>query len=37
MSAVAKIIEPKADVRAAMRAIGAEARAAARKLANAPR
>ena len=36
MSAAVQIIEPEAEVRAAMRAIGAEARAAARKLANAP-
>jgi glutamate-5-semialdehyde dehydrogenase len=36
MSAAVQIIEPEADVRAAMRAVGREARAAARKLANAP-
>ena len=36
LSAAAEIIEPEADVRAAMRAVGREARAAARKLANAP-
>ena len=36
MSAAVEIIEPEADARAAMRAIGREARAAARKLANAP-
>ena len=36
MSAAVQIIEPEAEVRAAMRAIGAEARAAARELANAP-
>ena len=36
MSAAVQIIEPEAEVRAAMRAIGAEARVAARKLANAP-
>ena len=36
MSAAVQIIEPEAEVRAAMRAIGAEARLAARKLANAP-
>jgi len=36
MSAAVQIIESEAEVRAAMRAIGAQARAAARKLANAP-
>ena len=36
MSAAVQIKEPEAEVRAAMRAIGAEARWAARKLANAP-
>jgi glutamate-5-semialdehyde dehydrogenase len=36
MSAAVQIIEREADVRAAMRALGREARAAARKLANAP-
>jgi len=36
MIAAAKILEPEADVQAAMRAIGKEARAAARVLANAP-
>ena len=36
MSAAVQIIEPEAEVRAAMRAIGAAARLAARKLANAP-
>ena len=36
MSAAVQVIEPEAEVRAAMRAIGAQARAAARKLANAP-
>src|SRR5271165_864117 len=36
MSAAVQIIEPEAEVRAAMRAIGAQARVAARKLANAP-
>ncbi len=36
MSAAAQMIEPEADVRAAMGAIGAQARAAARILANAP-
>jgi hypothetical protein len=34
MSAAVQIIEPEADVRAAMRAVGREARAAARTLAN---
>ena len=36
MTAAAKILEPEADVRAAMRAIGKQALAAARVLANAP-
>ena len=36
MSAAAQIVETDAEVRAAMRAVGAEARAAARALANAP-
>jgi glutamate-5-semialdehyde dehydrogenase len=36
MSAAVQVIQPEAEVRAAMRAIGAQARAAARKLANAP-
>jgi glutamate-5-semialdehyde dehydrogenase len=36
MSAAVQILEPEAEVRAAMRAIGARARAAARVLANAP-
>ena len=36
MSAAVQILEPEAEVRAAMRAIGAKARAAARALANAP-
>ena len=36
MSAAVKILEPEADVRAAMRAIGGHARAAARELASAP-
>ena len=36
MSAAVQIIEPEAEVRAAMRAIGAEARLAGRKLAIAP-
>ena len=36
MSAAVQIVEPEAEVRAAMRVIGAQARAAARKLANAP-
>ena len=36
MSAAVQITESEAEVRAAMRAIGAQARAAARKLANAP-
>jgi len=36
MSAAVEIKEPEADVRAAMRAIGLKARAAARELANAP-
>jgi glutamate-5-semialdehyde dehydrogenase len=36
MSAAVEIIEPEPEVRAAMRLIGAQARAAARKLANAP-
>ncbi len=36
MSAAVQNLEPEADVRAAMRAIGGEARAAARVLANAP-
>ncbi len=36
MSAAVQITEPEAEVRAAMRAIGAEARLAARELANAP-
>ncbi len=36
MSAAVQVIEPEAEARAAMRAIGAQARAAARKLANAP-
>ncbi len=36
MSAAVQIIEPETDIRAAMRAVGAQARAAARVLANAP-
>src|SRR5271165_7384877 len=36
MSAAVQILEPESDVRAAMRAIGGLARAAARELANAP-
>ncbi len=36
MSAAVQILEPEADVRAAMRAIGAKARKAARTVANAP-
>ena len=36
MSAAVQILEPEADVRAAMRAIGAERAPAARVLANAP-
>ncbi|RBP17145.1 glutamate-5-semialdehyde dehydrogenase [Roseiarcus fermentans] len=36
MSAAVQIVEPEAEVRAAMRAIGGQARAAARALANAP-
>ena len=36
MSAAVEILEPEAEVRAAMRAIGAEARQAARRLANTP-
>ncbi len=36
MSAAIQILEPEADVRAAMRVIGGHARAAARELANAP-
>jgi glutamate-5-semialdehyde dehydrogenase len=36
MSAAVQVFEPETDVRAAMREIGAKARAAARELANAP-
>src|SRR5208283_3381452 len=36
MTAAVEVLEPEADIRAAMRVIGAEARAAARALANAP-